>query len=413
MFKRTLLRLALLNALTVFILIITFGASMYAYTQHRMYQEADKTLEDAWSGFDIDRIRDMLHADEERHFHSMTYVLWDNQGDFVRQVPSGFFQPQDLTDMRLLLLDGDSRLKTMRFHGHDYRILTESVNFSGIPPATLQMVYDLEPGKKVLHNLLLIIVIGVISSFGIALLAGLFLANRSLIPIRRAWDKQQRFVSDASHELRTPLAVLQINLERLFRHPDHTIEQESRKIAVMIDETKRIGKLVADLLTLARSDSNQLEIVREPVRLDQLLRNIAAEFHDAAGLKNIAIQTEFSESAALSVWGDRDRLHQMLVILLDNALKYSTEGTITLNCTAAGSHVTIEVSDTGIGISSEDLPFIFDRFYRADKARNRTQGGTGLGLSIAKWIVEAHHGSISARSIQGVGTTIQIVLPAS
>lgn len=404
MFNKTRNRLVLLFSLVFFLLVNGLGTILYYSTEQRLYAQMDRSIENEMNGFTFFVNRQPGRNFPFRPVQLMTFVHWDSEGNLQ------FRSPRDGVDEALL-----EALKRHRVEGafvnitvqdSEYRVLTKTVG-----NGTLQIAYNLEPERNVLRNLLFLIGIGSLVSLLIAFMTGLFLASRALVPIQKAWEQQQRFVSDASHELRTPLTVLQIHLERLFRHPERTIEQESAKIAVMIDETKRMSKLVGDLLTLARSDSNQLQLHVSKVALSDMIAKVADEFEDLCQLKGIHLRTYTPGS--LSIMGDSDYLHQLLVILLDNALKYTNEGTIGIRAKEDGNYVILEISDTGIGIKKEDLPNVFDRFYRADKVRGRSDGGVGLGLSIAKWIVEAHHGSIRAESSEEQGTVIQMRFPCA
>lgn len=168
--------------------------------------------------------------------------------------------------------------------------------------------------------------------------------------------------------------------------------------------------LVSDLLTLARSDSGQIELRMAPLRIDRLLDEMAEQFDGLAELKEIALLAEIEPDLLLDA--DEERMRQLFVILLDNAIKYTPEGgRITLSCHRHAQGIEVAVTDTGHGIDPVDLPQIFDRFFRSDKARNRQEGGYGLGLAIAKWIVEAHHGRIKVESQPGRGTTFAVSLP--
>ena len=170
-----------------------------------------------------------------------------------------------------------------------------------------------------------------------------------------------------------------------------------------------MNRLVADLLVLARADAGQ-SLKMEPVELDRLLLDVFREARMLARGRRVSLR----ELDQLQVEGDRDRLKQLLVILLDNALKYTPEGgEVRLALCAEAGAAAITVSDTGIGIDPEDLPHIFERFYRADKARGRDTGGSGLGLSIAKWIAERHGGQILVDSVPGQGSVFTVRLPIS
>ncbi len=231
--------------------------------------------------------------------------------------------------------------------------------------------------------------------------------NEMLASLDEAYRTQQRFVADASHELRAPLTSIQGNLELLERAPHLGESERAETMAYLRQEAKRMGRLVSDLLVLARADAGQ-SLKVEPVELDRLLVEVFQEARLLARGRKMALR----ELDQVRVEGDRDRLKQLLVILVDNALKYTPEGgEIGLTLQKGAGAVAVAVSDTGIGIDPEDLPHIFERFYRADKARSRDQGGTGLGLSIAQWIAERHGGQLTVQSAPGRGSVFTLHLP--
>ncbi|MBO9597961.1 MAG: sensor histidine kinase, partial [Cohnella sp.] len=276
--------------------------------------------------------------------------------------------------------------------------------------STVGIVTSLQDDQSTLRSLRWDIGAGIAAGVVISLLAGLFLAGRAWVPIRKAWEKQQRFVADASHELRTPTSVIRAQTELLLRRPERTIEQESPNIALMLQESRRMSALLEDLLTLARSDSNQLELQSEILEADRLIMEMIEPFKLLAETKEIELVAKLEQPLVLR--GDADRIRQLLVILLDNALKFTpSSGRIEVSGSIRSNHVALSVSDTGSGIADEDLPHVFERFYRGDKVRSRSEGGTGLGLSIAKWIVEAHKGSIRIESKPGMGTKVEALFP--
>jgi two-component system, OmpR family, sensor histidine kinase CiaH len=280
----------------------------------------------------------------------------------------------------------------------------------GSPVATMQFISNIDPELNMLHSLFIIIIAGVAISGLLTLLAGFYLAQRALVPIRESWEKQQQFVADASHELRTPLAVIQANTELLLRHPDHSIEQESGYISAILKESKRINRLITSLLTFARSDSNQMEIQAKPVAIDSLIRESVQQFTPLADMKQIELKVKLE--CPLEIMADEERIHQLLVILMDNALKYTPEqGTISISSNRTAHSVNLIIEDTGVGIPESDLPFIFERFFRSDKIRSRSDGSMGLGLSIAHWIVDRHGGKIRVESQLGRGTRFLITFP--
>jgi two-component system phosphate regulon sensor histidine kinase PhoR len=219
------------------------------------------------------------------------------------------------------------------------------------------------------------------------------------------------FVANVSHELRTPLSILRGYIEVLFDEPKTSREELTRILSIMERHSKRLQRLVDDLLSLAQLESSQAELELSIVRLDELFNNLIRDWKEKLAGKNLKVIIDLP-SETLMLRADGTRLEEVLHNLLDNAVKFSPEnGQIRLRGTRRGSNVVMSVADNGIGINKEHLPRIFERFYRADKARSRELGGTGLGLAIVKHIAQLHGGRVEAESELGRGTTIRIVLP--
>lgn len=219
------------------------------------------------------------------------------------------------------------------------------------------------------------------------------------------------FVANVSHELRTPLSILRGYIEVLLDEPETPSEELARILSIMERHSKRLQRLVDDLLSLAQLESSQAELELSVVRLDELFNNLIRDWKEKLAGKNLKVIIDLP-SETLTVRADGTRLEEVLHNLLDNAVKFSPEnGEIRLQGTRYGSNVVLSVADNGIGISKEHLPRIFERFYRADKARSRELGGTGLGLAIVKHIAQLHGGRVEAESELGRGTTIRVVLP--
>ena len=227
--------------------------------------------------------------------------------------------------------------------------------------------------------------------------------------LEHAFVQQRQFVADASHELRTPLASIRSDLDILRRRPRSVAAHEEFEQG-LDEEIGRLSALVEDLLTLARADSGQAELAREFVYLDALVETVAARVGRLAEAKGVALELCVERDVALI--GDPARLHQLAFNLLGNAVKYTPAGgQVRVTVAARDGTACLEVADTGAGIPPEDLPRVFDRFYRADEARTRTAGGAGLGLAIARWCAEAHGGRIAVRSRLGVGSVFSVSLP--
>jgi signal transduction histidine kinase len=280
------------------------------------------------------------------------------------------------------------------------------------------MIYmgkDVTASESVLNKLLM-----VLFGFGFVFLMIVFplsywMSRRAMKPIKVSYERQREFVADASHELRTPLSILQSSLDVVEEENAEQLTPFAKRVlGDMRDELRRMTKLVADLLTLARADSGQPQI--NPTRYDltpsvaQVVRNVQT----LAQPKNLKVDYQVPDQ--LELFADRERIEQLLYILMENAVKYTpNDGAIQLAVRVDDDMripvVEMRVTDTGVGIPSEDVAHVFERFYRVDKHRAKQVGGSGLGLSIAKWIVEAHDGTISVTSEVGRGTTFTVTLP--
>ena len=229
--------------------------------------------------------------------------------------------------------------------------------------------------------------------------------------LKRLEDVRREFVANVSHELRTPLAVFQGYLETLSDTPDMARKQQAEVFFILTRHSKRLNALVEDLLILARLESGPQELEVETIDVAAFFGEIARDWRLSAGKKGVALKLDVARDLP-PLLADSHRLGQVFSNLFDNALKYTPEGgTITLGAATAGAMMELWVKDTGQGILSSHLPHIFERFYRADKARSREVGGTGLGLSIVKHIAKVHGGSVEAESAFGKGTTIRLRLP--
>jgi signal transduction histidine kinase len=253
--------------------------------------------------------------------------------------------------------------------------------------------------------------------------------NEMLTNLEELYQQQQRFVADASHELRAPITSIRCNLDLLAKAPDLPAEEAQAALNDARAEADRMGRLVSDLLTLARSDAvTQTERTRakgykkeseqkQQVDLDSLLLAVFRQYQPLGENGNGETRQQgprllLQHITPVQVYGDADQLKQVLVALLDNALKYTPyEGSVALSLTTDEHQAIVKVSDTGIGILPDDLPHIFERFYRADRARSRDRGGSGLGLAIVQSIVQEHQGSIEVESTPGKGSTFTLRLP--
>jgi two-component system sensor histidine kinase BaeS len=234
--------------------------------------------------------------------------------------------------------------------------------------------------------------------------------NRMTEELERADQQRRNLTADVAHELRTPLHIIQGNLEGIL---DGVYEPTTEHLNATLDETRTLARLVDDLRTLSLAEAGQLPLTWEPVDVAELLADVSTSFSGQAEAAGIVLRVE-TEGGLPAIVGDVGRLDQVLSNLLANALRYTTAGgTITLRAQPTDGGVCIVVRDTGQGIPAEDLPYIFDRFWRGDRSRSRAGGaGSGLGLAIARQLVQAHGGRIGVESAPGEGTAFTIELPA-
>jgi signal transduction histidine kinase len=233
--------------------------------------------------------------------------------------------------------------------------------------------------------------------------------NRMIDRLEEALAHNQRFSADASHELRTPLTIIRGELEALIDIPELP-EQATGGITSALDEIDRMSRIVDNLMTISRLDSGGERMEMTPIELTTILKTTLDHMSLLAEEKNIALTCE--ADAPVWVMGDAMRVKQVIVNLVDNAIKYTLDaGRVLVRLEALGQEAVLTVVDTGIGIPAESLPHVFDRFYRTDKARSRVFGGTGLGLAIVKAICSAHNGTLSIESTENKGTTLRVYLP--
>jgi signal transduction histidine kinase len=289
--------------------------------------------------------------------------------------------------------------------GIPFRVRTEAVTRGGAV-YVVQVVEETLDERRTLSALTTALVavgaLAVLGSIGI----GFLYAGRALVPIRDALRRQREFAADASHELRTPLAVIRASVEHLERHPEARVDQVGDALVDLRAEVDHLTALVGDLLLLARTDSGVLELEPVPMDLTTVAEEAVAAATPLAAQQSVRL---ILDPTPVPMLADPLRLRQLVTILVDNAVAHSPAGgTVTVRTRAGGTWALLEVEDQGAGIRPEDLPHVFDRFYRAPGAPS---GGTGLGLAIAAWIVERHGGTITASDRQEGGARFAARLP--
>lgn len=253
-----------------------------------------------------------------------------------------------------------------------------------------------------------------LASMVIVFLISVLLSGMAIKPVKKAWVQQNQFVADASHELKTPLTVILANSNILQAHPEDSIENQMKWVESTRQEAEHMNKLVGDLLFLAKSDGEKVQLVKSEVDFSDLAETAVLQFEPVAFEKAVTLDSEIDPD--IKLLADQTQLNQLVQILLDNACKYTPAGEkVFLKLAKTGNDIRLSVSNTGSVIPPEDLPHVFERFYRSDKARTidtseSSQGGYGLGLSIAKKIVDRHGGTITAESSDDKGTVFSVIL---
>jgi len=238
--------------------------------------------------------------------------------------------------------------------------------------------------------------------------------NGLLDRLSQSFERQRRFMADASHELRTPVAILRGEAEVALSQQGRSLEEYRESLGVLHQEAERLTHIVEDLFTLTRADAGQYPLQLRDFYLDELIAECVHSARTLALAKKICLNLE--EASESPIHADESLLRRMILNLLDNAIKYTPEGgSVSVTCCRGGKEYALSITDTGGGIPADLQPRIFERFFRADKARSRTEndgGGAGLGLSISRWIAEAHHGRLELTHSNPAGSTFTAYLPA-
>ena len=382
---------------TVFtILVIIFDLLIYKRAEQLLYKEIDTELE---------RFANLNELDNKiiRLNPRIIYIIRNFNGEIINEDSIGRLYDDYIDNIEFDRTKLNTVYSIKVNSEYNYRGINIPVYTISNELCYIQLIANVDGENESLSNLrsrlfsmsAIIITTSIIASY--------MLSKKTHKPIMQAWERQTEFVQNAAHELRTPLTIIQAKQQLLLEEPDSKIIDKSEDISLTINETRRLTKLVKELMILAMADSNQLQIKKETTNIDEVIRKITIPYMEYAKMQNKELIVELNCNREVNI--DINKITQLMVILLDNAMKYTKEGEkITVQTHCKEGKCTIEVIDEGIGISDEQKKHIFERFYRADKARTRETGGTGLGLAIAQTIVKAHGGSIKVYNNEPKGT---------
>ena len=455
-------RLTLWYVLLLAVILAAFATGVYLLLRHSLYSNLDDSLE-AMAGsilstiqFDEDRPRlpntqASNDPTEEEHFAR----IFDAEGQVTfTNTPVQENVPVDDQAVNAALSgEGTARKSSFADDDEILRVITLPILRGETVLGALEVGQSEEEVSDTLSSLLLILGIGYPVTLVLATFGGIFLARRALSPIDKitrtarnisaedlsqrlnmdlpndevgnlaqtfdemigrledAFRRQRQFTADASHELRTPLTVIKGQID-VSLQKEREAESYREVLQTVNNEVDRLIRVAASLLTLTRADTGKIPLTFEALNVSELLSGVLEQVRPAAVEKSVELSLDPGPPA--TIHADEDLLLQLLLNLLDNAIKYTlASGRVQAGWNVKEDGIELWVRDTGIGIADEHIPHIFDRFYRVDKARSRNEGGVGLGLAISQWIVEAHGGSIRVESTPDSGTTFTVQLPIS
>jgi signal transduction histidine kinase len=420
-------RLALLNVAVVVLVIAVTGAGTWLLLRQSLIREADEALDDrikvaestweprlagevlipatdAREREDDDDSRDILASGD------ILVFVFDQDGTLVGNERGVNVKGVPVTAAVDRALGGDDDTRTIDVKGERVRVRTEPVEEHGNITGAIQAIRSERQHDAELRLVGLASLVGIGAGMLIALPSGLFLSRRAMRPIDAAFQHQRAFVADASHELRTPLTVLRANAEMVRRLPDPDPAEVRAEMDAMLAEIDTMTRLVNDLLALARLDDATGEVTLGPVDVRDAAEAATRALQAKADAMGVTIAVDVPRHLAAT--GNRAMVEQILRILLDNAITYTgRDDTVVVTATRENHNARICVTDHGPGIDPTDRERVFERFYRADRARARHTGGTGLGLAIAQSLVRALGGEITLASDPGEGTTVCFTLP--
>ncbi|BAD78233.1 two-component sensor histidine kinase [Synechococcus elongatus PCC 6301] len=419
-------RLAIWYTLLTAILLLAFAVSAYVYARGTLIDRVDDTLSHVVEVIERSLVIEPTgpsrtpQVNLEISFRSREASAEADRIDLEWFSPSGDLLWSTLDAPLAVPLSLSRRAETVSFpSAYDepalVRQLTEPVIFDRQLLGYLRVSHPWFEVSAPIQQLLIDL------SFGSALMlvavaaTGWFLSGLAMRPVYESYGQLKQFTADASHELRNPIATIQANVQAALTEPQGLAPEQQQVLQVIERLTRRLGSLVDDLLFLARQDSGlQQPAPIQNLDLDALLLDVVEEQSLYAQEQNLSLDLQLPDAdQALQLTGVREQLARLFTNLIANALQYTpASGQVTVQVQPLNQGLQVEVRDSGIGISPETLPHVFERFYRADPARRpRDRGGSGLGLAIAQAIVERHHGKIHLRSQVGQGTTAVVWLP--
>lgn len=375
-FNKTKSNLIKINILVVLGFLILFSIFIYTYFQSATYKSIDNKLNNELESIAIQLTRQSIIYPVTKYPSNMIYIY---KGDRVRYYTSqnGYFK--DVLPNRYTNKLND--IFTFSENGYTFRELNVEIG-----EYQIQIIRNIDSEISSLRQLIFVFIIGILISLIITYYLAIYLTKKALVPIETAWNNQAKFIQDASHELRTPISIISSKLERMLKHPNSTISDEVETIADAMSEIRRSKKMISDLLSLTKEEAITKLSIKE-INIRNFIDDICEDYIDIADIQDKKFDINFNLKNE-TIFTDENKLRQLLLIFIDNAFKYTKEEDfISINLNQKDNIYTeISIIDSGVGIKQEDIPYIFDRFFRSENVRDKDIDGSGIGLSIAKMI---------------------------
>lgn len=399
-FNKTKSNLIKINILVVLGFLILFSIFIYTYFQSTTYKSIDNKLNNELESIAIQLTRQSIIYPVTKYPSNMIYIY---KGDRVRYYTSqnGYFN--DVLPNRYTNKLND--IFTFSENGYTFRELNVEIG-----EYQIQIIRNIDSEISSLRQLIFVFIIGILISLIITYYLAIYLTKKALVPIETAWNNQAKFIQDASHELRTPISIISSKLERMLKHPNSTISDEVETIADAMSEIRRSKKMISDLLSLTKEEAITKLSIKE-INIRNFIDDICEDYIDIADIQDKKFDINFNLKNE-TIFTDENKLRQLLLIFIDNAFKYTKEEDfISINLNQKDNIYTeISIIDSGVGIKQEDIPYIFDRFFRSENVRDKDIDGSGIGLSIAKMIALNLEAEISVKC-ENNKTEFKIIIP--
>lgn len=356
--------------------LILFSIFIYTYFKGVTYKSIDNKLNNELESIAIQLTRQSMIYPVTKYPSNMIYIYKRDRVMYYTP-QNGYFS--DVLPNRYTNKLND--IFTFSENGYTFRELNVEID-----EYQIQIIRNIDSEISSLRQLIFVFIIGILISLIITYYLAVYLTKKALIPIETAWNNQAKFIQDASHELRTPISIISSKLERMLKHPNSTISDEVETIADAMSEIRRSKKMISDLLSLTKEEAiTKLNITE--VNIKNFIKDICVDYVDIADIQEKRFEMNFNLKNE-TIFTDENKLRQLLLIFIDNAFKYTKENDfIAININQKDNVYTeISIIDSGVGIKQEDIPYIFDRFFRSENVRDKDIEGSGIGLSIAKMI---------------------------